>query len=111
MAKFKKPCLVCGSLTTNASRCDVHQAEIRRIRDAKYNTPEKLAKKRLMYGGDYQQRRKQVLANATHCSICNEPLRPGDRVEADHIDPGNPHSALAPAHRLCNQRKSNKPFI
>ena len=62
------------------------------------------------YGGDYRRRRAEVIANATHCHLCKQPLTLSDQVEADHLVPGDPASPLTPAHRLCNQRRGNKPL-
>ena len=107
MAKFKRPCLVCGNLSFK-SHCEIHEIQRKRQHDAKYNTPQRKLKKKLLYGGDYQRRRSEVLANATHCYLCKKPFVATDQVEADHVFPGDPKSPLMPAHRLCNQRKSNK---
>lgn len=107
MPKFKRPCLICGELGYG-SHCDVHAYQVKRIRDDRKNTPQRLAKKKALYGGDYQRRRAAALANADYCYLCNEPFQAGDRVEADHVYPGDPSSPLLPSHRACNQRKSNK---
>jgi hypothetical protein len=109
-SKFLRPCLICGALG-RGTRCDRHQAEWNSQRESKKNAnPIRQAKKRELYGGDYRRRRAAVLATATHCHICREPLGAGDRVEADHLVPGDPNSPLAPAHRLCNQRRGDKPL-
>jgi len=110
MPKFKRPCLVCGNLSYK-SHCEIHEIQRKREHDAKYNTPERKIKKKLLYGGDYQKRRAQALANATHCYLCKEQFKPSDQVESDHLVPGDPYSPLVPAHRLCNQRKGNKPHL
>lgn len=107
MPKFQRPCLVCGNLAYG-SHCATHAKEIKLARDAKKNTPERLAKKKALYGGDYQRRRKLALAGATHCYLCRKAFMPEDRVEADHLFPTNPASPLVAVHRLCNQRKGNR---
>lgn len=109
MAKFKRPCLICGSLSFN-SHCDVHAAAIKLQRDQRRDTPERRAKKKALYGGDYRKRRASALANATHCHLCNKPFQGYDQVESDHLIPGDPNSPLLPAHRLCNQQRGNKPL-
>ena len=109
MPRFQRPCLDCGALSYG-DRCSVHQAIRNRANENKRNTVERQAKKKALYGGDYQSRRKAALAHATHCHICNKQFVLGDSVEADHLLPGDPQSPLAPAHRLCNQRRGNKPL-
>ena len=110
MTRFQRPCLDCGKLTRNPSRCDDCRRGRQRAIDQARDTPERRAKKRALYGGTYPARRKALLATATICHICNQPPRPGDPLEADHIYPGDPGSPLAPAHRSCNQARGNKPL-
>jgi hypothetical protein len=107
LPKFKKPCLICGQLSYG-SHCEEHAYQIQQVRDARKNTPARRAKKKALYGGDYQQRRKIALAGATHCYLCHEAFTLTDRIEADHLIPTNPQSPLVAVHRLCNQRKGNK---
>lgn len=109
MPKFKRPCLVCGNLSYK-SHCEIHELQRKREHDAKYNTPERKLKKKLLYGGDYARRRREALEGATHCYLCNKAFTATDQVEADHVFPGRVDTPLMPAHRLCNQRKSNKPL-
>ena len=105
MPRFQRPCLVCQKLTSNGTRCEIHERQYKQIQAAKYDTPERQLKKKLLYGGDYKRRRQAALAGATHCHICKEVFKPGDLIETDHVQSGNPASPLLPAHRLCNQRK------
>jgi len=83
-------------------------------RDAARDTPERREKKRNLYNSRYRKERESLVGwarqNGTICYLCNQPLGVGDRVEADHLIPGNPDSPLAPVHRLCNQRRGNKPL-
>jgi hypothetical protein len=109
MPKFKRPCLDCGSLSFG-DRCLIHEGAKNRAREARRNTPERQAKKKALYGGDYQRRRQQVIAGATHCHICKQPFRGGEAIEADHLLAGIADSPLAAAHRLCNQRRGDKPL-
>lgn len=106
--KFQRPCLDCGKLSWD-NRCPAHLAAYNKKRNQNFSEVKRL-KKKLLYGGDYQRRARAVKANATHCHICKQPFQLGDRIEADHINAGDPNSPLAPAHRLCNQRRGNKPL-
>ena len=109
VSKFKRPCIVCGRLS-HGSRCDVHQAEANAYLQRRKDTPERLAKKRLMYNTEYRRRRAEVLATATACHLCKKTFVSGDSIEADHLAPGDPRSALAAAHRRCNQSRGDKPL-
>ena len=109
MPSFLKPCINCGTLT-RGTRCNTHQQQLDQAKEKKRDTPERRAKKKAMYGWDYQQRRAHLRAQATHCHLCQQPFTSTDNIEADHLIPGDPHSPLAPAHRLCNQVRSNKPL-
>ena len=84
--------------------------EYKTKREAQRNTAERKHKKNSLYDWEYQQRRKIVLATATHCHICGKAFTETDRVEADHLDATKKNSPLAAAHRLCNQRRGNKPI-
>ena len=79
-------------------------------RPVRVDSPERKAKKQAKYGGDYRRRAKQIKSQATHCHICNKAFGYGDRVEADHLIPGEPGSPLAPAHRECNRKRGNTPL-
>jgi 5-methylcytosine-specific restriction endonuclease McrA len=109
VSKFKRPCLVCGGLGYG-SRCDLHQAEANANMQRRKDTPERLAKKRLLYNNEYRQRRKQLLASAIACHLCKKPFVSGDLIEADHLVPGEINSPLAAAHRRCNQSRGDRPL-
>jgi hypothetical protein len=109
MPKFNRPCLTCGTLSLG-SYCPTHLAQLNKLREAKRNTEPRRAYKAAMYGSQYRKLRQQVLANATHCHLCQAPFQVTDNIEADHLIPGDPLSPLAAAHRLCNQRRGNKPL-
>lgn len=106
----QRPCLVCGRLTRNPSRCDVHQAEYMAARNARRGSANARG-----YTAEYRKRAAYVLAQhrATHGEHC-----PGYRVPAhvssdltvDHIVPlakGGTHelSNLSVLCRACNARK------
>jgi hypothetical protein len=108
---FNKPCLDCGALS-KGSRCP----ECTRRVEAKQRGGAGSAyrgRKAHLYGGDYKARAKHVRDTAIICHICGEGGRPGSAWvwEADHLYPelGN-QSPLAPAHRVCNQKRGNKPL-
>lgn len=103
-----RPCLDCGKLSRNGSRCEVHAA----VR-AKKEDEVKAARKRLtgQYSGDYRRRAKAVRESAQYCWLCGGGPKDDDPFQADHVIPGNPDSPLAPAHRSCNAARGNRqPF-
>jgi len=103
--QFKRPCLTCNTLTYG-SYCDQHKP-IRKRSD----NPGRKEKKRFLYGGDYYKRAKAIRATGGLCHLCHTPVPPGEG-EADHIYPElGWRSPLAIAHRICNQRRGNKPVI
>ena len=106
--QFPKPCLGCGVLSRVGSYCD--SCLEKKKEDSNYQLRElqRREKKRLLYGGDYKRRRRAVLATATRCAICLIEFTSIDRVEADHIEAGNPLSPLQAVHRRCNLKKSGK---
>ena len=105
MSNFRQPCLDCGRVTRNGSRCPEHQQS----RD-RYTDMAKAARKKAtgQYSGDYRKRAKAVREAATVCWLCGGGAVPGDPWQADHVIPGNPDSPLAPAHRSCNAARGNK---
>jgi hypothetical protein len=109
VSNFLRPCLECGTLA-RGSRCQTHQAILDRKNNERKNTYERRRRKAALYDSNYRKQARAVKANATHCHICGKAFVYGDRVEADHLDAGNPNSQLAAAHRLCNQRRGNKPL-
>ena len=105
--RFRRGCLVCGVLAYG-SYCDQHQRILNAKQQLAKDTPERLARKRLLYGGDYRQRRRELLATATHCAICKKPFANGDAIDSDHIEAGNPRSPLQATHAYCNRSKGNR---
>jgi hypothetical protein len=103
---IQQPCLDCGKLT-NATRCTIcnqPRAAAKAARRAQRK------KETGQYGGDYKARAKAVRDAAIACHLCSQPFKPGDRIHADHLEPGNPASPLAAAHATCNQRRGAKPL-
>ena len=95
---IQRPCLNCGTLTTQ-TRCPTCTTIHNRTR----NKP-KPAHRR----GNYKQRAKQIVKQATHCWLCGEGARINDPFTADHVIAGDIHSPLLPAHRTCNSRRGNR---
>lgn len=105
---FNKPCLICGKLS-KGSRCEEHQKELdQRKQAAKEKDPTYQAKKATLYGGSYRRYAKAVKANATECWICKKPFTIEDKIDADHVVPGDPTSPLMPAHARCNRSRGNQ---
>lgn len=112
MQRLPRPCLDCGVLTTNPSRCDRHQADAdqrRAYRQA--NNLQRKEKKTRLYSKDYQLRAKRIRETATVCYLCLEHKRADDPLQVDHLYPELfDSSPLLPAHRSCNNRKGNTPL-
>lgn len=109
MARIPEPCLTCGTLSTNGSRCLEHAYKVEAARNARRD---RRKAETGQYSGAYSRLAKIVRQTATVCHLCGKPFEPGDRIEADHLTPGTPVVALeqlAPAHRECNARRGNKP--
>jgi len=66
--KFRQPCVECGELSRNGSRCEKHQRKIDGERDAVRNARKKLTGQ---YSGDYQKRAREVrrLRNGVGCVV------------------------------------------
>lgn len=104
--KFNQPCLDCGKLTRNGSRCEAHQ----RRKEAEWDAVKADRKRSTgQYSGDYKKRAKFVRATAEYCWLCGGGPKADDPWQADHVIPGDPDSPLAPAHRSCNAARGNKP--
>lgn len=109
MARLPEPCLTCGRLSTNGSRCEAHAYEVEKARNSKRAQTKRETGQ---YGGAYKRLSKIVRATATVCHLCGKPFEPGDLIEADHLNPSSPVVALeqlAPAHRSCNASRGSKP--
>jgi len=99
--RFRKPCLECGVLMRNPSRCDDCAALYARTADHQRDKG-----KRSLYKGNYRVRAKQIRDTAEQCWLCGQGAIPGDPWQADHVTPDDPDSLLAPAHRSCNIRRA-----
>lgn len=103
--KFRQPCIDCGELTRNGSRCEKHQRKIDGERDSVRNARKKMTGQ---YSGDYQKRAREVREAAERCWLCGEGPRRDDPWQADHVVPGDRYSPLLPAHRSCNASRGNR---
>lgn len=107
---FNKPCIVCG-VVSRGTRCATHQQELDTAQAKKRDSdPQRKARKNLLYPSHYRKQAQWIRNTATTCHLCGKDFQPGDKIEADHIDAGNPNSPLAPAHRRCNQSRGNTPL-
>ena len=109
MKRLPRPCLDCGVLTTNASRCDTHQTAHQVQKQMRQDAdPKRKAKKMLLYNAQYQGVAKTIRATASHCYLCLLPFTPHNRVQVDHLYPSMfDRSPLLPACERCNRRKGN----
>ena len=110
--RFKRPCLQCNKLHQDkGDYCVSCRAEKERQRES---DPKRIAHKRNLYNKNYQVARKllveQTILNNFPCHICKLPFLSRADITADHLEAGNPNSALAPAHRACNSRRGNAPL-
>ena len=106
---FRKPCIECG-VVSRGTRCPDHQRTYDEIAQKKRdNNPERIARKKLLYNSTYRKQAQWIRNTATTCHLCGIPFQPGDAIEADHVEAGNPNSQLLAAHRRCNASRGNKP--
>lgn len=107
---FNKPCIICGTLS-RGTRCPEHQQELdKRKQAAKESDPTYRLKKNTLYGYAHQKARRELLATATVCYICGKQFTIEDKIDADHLIPGDPYSPLSATHASCNRSKGNKPL-
>jgi hypothetical protein len=106
-----KPCLDCGH-PAERERCQPCATSHDRNRYATQTATRKARGGRPQYDGAHRKIAGGVRATAVRCWICHEPAKPNDPWQADHIIPaskiGGGGAGLAPAHRSCNIRRSNK---
>jgi len=105
--QFMRPCVQCGKLSRNGTRCEVCDAP--RVAAEKARQANR-KRHRPQYNSDYRKRAKAVREAAVTCHICGEGARPNDPWHADHLMPGDINSPLAPAHKSCNESRGNKPL-
>lgn len=112
--QFATPCLVCGTLTRQGNRCEIHQAEMNQAIRKRLDGLPKRPDKRDKYGGSYKSRAKAVkqyaLDNNLPCPLCGQPLTVGGIIHADHVYPAmGQASPLQAVHAKCNLSKGNRP--
>ena len=108
MPKFPNPCLVCGKLSRNGSRCEVHQAQLDQAHEARRARVKKETKQ---YSGSYNRLARIVRQTATQCAICKLGALPNDTWQADHIVPASEVYSLdqlQAVHASCNRARGNK---
>ncbi|MEU7303734.1 HNH endonuclease [Streptomyces sp. NPDC007206] len=114
----KRPCLKCGRLTTNASRCDIHQKEWMAAQQRKRDAERGSASQR-GYDVTYRRVRAQVLKgwrsqHGDYCPGWGIPAHSAQDLTVDHIIPlaaGGTHHRenLRVLCRSCNSRRGSKP--
>lgn len=110
MPKFNQPCTVCGLLTKGSSLCETHALQKSRQRGRARDSRQNTERKGQLYNYAYRKEAKRIKAEATHCHLCGVAFVEGDKVEADHLVAGLIGGSLGAAHRLCNQRRGNRPL-
>ena len=110
--RLPRPCLKCNRLHRDrGDYCSSCRTEYQRKRES---NPYRMAKKKMMYGGNYPARRASMVAetinNNLPCHICKQHFLTATEITADHLIPGDPNSPLAPAHKSCNSSRGNKPL-
>jgi 5-methylcytosine-specific restriction protein A len=114
----RRPCLVCKRLTTNASRCDVHQREFLAARQRQRDAIRGSASQR-GYDSTYRRVRAQVLKgwrsqNGDWCPGWQREGHAATELTVDHITPlaaggTNRRENLRVLCRSCNSRRGSKP--
>ncbi|EST24375.1 HNH endonuclease signature motif containing protein [Streptomyces roseochromogenus] len=109
----QRPCLVCGTLTRNASRCDVHQAEWQKRQDQIRGSAHQR-------GYDTAWRKTAAAAVTQHraqygnwCPGWQVPAHAATDLTADHRVPKAHGGTDDPTNiqilcRSCNSRKHNR---
>ncbi|MFI2184604.1 HNH endonuclease [Streptomyces sioyaensis] len=109
----QRPCLVCGRLTRNASRCDPHQAEWQARQDHIRGSATQRG-----YGAEWQRTAARVLAAHRRqygqwCPGWGVPGHPATDLTADHVVPKSKGGTDDPSNiavlcRSCNSRKADR---
>jgi hypothetical protein len=107
---FPKPCLKCKAIFTFRSEyCDSCRLEKKpREQKPRIETPERKARKRLLYNPTYKKIARGIKETATTCHLCRQPFTDRNQIQADHLIPGDPSSPLLAAHARCNASRGNK---
>jgi hypothetical protein len=107
---FPKPCLKCKAIFTARSEyCEGCRLEKKpREQKPRIETPERKARKRLLYNSTYKKIARGIKATATTCHLCHQPFTDRNQIQADHLEAGNPLSPLLAAHAKCNASRGNK---
>lgn len=103
MTTWGRPCLDCGTITNNLTRCTPCRLQQQRTRERN-----RTKRDRTKYHGNYATRAKHIRETATTCWVCGGGPDPTNPFQADHLDPDDPASELAAAHRKCNIRRAHQ---
>jgi 5-methylcytosine-specific restriction protein A len=109
----KRPCLKCGRLTTNPSRCDAHQAEYLATRDRKRGSGAQRG-----YDTAWRKLAASIIAEhratvGNYCPGYGVASHASDALTVDHIIPkaaggSDDRANLAVLCRGCNSRKRDR---
>lgn len=90
MSRLPRPCLACGTPTTNGSRCPAHTTTGTTDRG---------------YGAEHQKLRRNwsaiVDTGSALCARCGKPIQPGTAWDLDHTDDRTGYRG--PSHARCNR--------
>jgi hypothetical protein len=108
MTQFPRPCLICNQLTSLGNYCVIHKQQRDQMEATRQATRRKT--RTLYRSTQYRTAALHIKNTATHCHLCGQAFNNREEITADHLEAGNPNSALAPAHRSCNSARGNKPL-
>ena len=99
-----RPCLDCGRVTTNGSRCTVHQSALLRRRSASRGTRQQQG-----YGADWQRARIVVLnRDGWVCHYCGRPANTVDHIQPKSRGGTDDEANLVAACVSCNSSKRDR---
>lgn len=103
-ARPARPCLDCGRVTTNGSRCVTHQAELLRWRSSSRGTRQQQG-----YGADWQRTRLTILnRDGWICGYCGRAANTVDHRTPKSRGGTDDESNLIAACRSCNSSKRDR---